>query len=120
MTEAEIEKKWENTPWDTDIYLDDIDDWGVCKDCAIKDNCSHHRPCKLQCEDYEREPQTNFEQITKDEATLTDWLQEKMCFCTEISCDECIAYKECWHQGNDTDYSNADLWNAWLKQHKGE
>lgn len=25
MTEAEIEKKWENTPWDTDIYLDDID-----------------------------------------------------------------------------------------------
>lgn len=59
---------------------------------------------------------TNFENITKDEATLTDWLQEKMCFCTEISCDECIANKECWHQGNDTDYSNADLWNAWLKQ----
>ena len=59
---------------------------------------------------------TNFEQITKNEATLTNWLQEKMYFCTEMPCDECIANKECWHQGNGTDYSNADLWYAWLKQ----
>lgn len=25
QTEAEIEKKWENTVWDTDVYLDDLD-----------------------------------------------------------------------------------------------
>ena len=25
MTEAELDKKWENTVWDTDVYLDDID-----------------------------------------------------------------------------------------------
>lgn len=25
MTETELEKKWENTVWDTDIYLNDID-----------------------------------------------------------------------------------------------
>ena len=59
---------------------------------------------------------TNFEQITKNEATLTNWLQEKMYFCTEMPCDECIANKECWHQGNDTEYSNAELWFGWLKE----
>ena len=25
MTETELEKKWENTVWDTDVYLDDLD-----------------------------------------------------------------------------------------------
>ena len=40
---------------------DDIDDWGVCKDCALKENCAEYKPNKLQCEDYEREPQTNEE-----------------------------------------------------------
>ncbi|MBR2555689.1 MAG: hypothetical protein IKE94_12580 [Aeriscardovia sp.] len=25
QNEAEIDKKWENTAWDTDVYLDDID-----------------------------------------------------------------------------------------------
>ena len=59
---------------------------------------------------------TNFERITKNEGTLTSWLDEKLCFCTEISCGECVANKECWHQGNDTDYSNAELWYEWLKQ----
>ena len=59
---------------------------------------------------------TNFENITESPEKLTSWLDEKMCFCTEISCHECIAYKECWHQGNDTDYSNAELWLEWLKR----
>lgn len=57
---------------------------------------------------------TNFEKITRTPETLTDWLQEKMYFCSEVSCSECIANEECWHQGNDTDYSNADLWFEWL------
>ena len=25
MTETELEKKWENTVWDTDVYLDELD-----------------------------------------------------------------------------------------------
>ena len=66
------------------------------------------------------EAPTNFDKITKNEATLTDWLQEKMCFCTEMPCSECIANKECWHQGNDTEYSNAELWFAWLKEKHNE
>ena len=58
---------------------------------------------------------THFEQLTKNEAALADWLQERMYICSEIPCRECIAYEECWHQGNNTDYTNAGLWYGWLK-----
>ena len=61
---------------------------------------------------------TNFEKITKNAGTLTTWLSEKLYFCSVISCEECVAKQECYsHESNDTeDYTNADLWYAWLKQ----
>lgn len=63
-------------------------------------------------------PITNFEKITKNEGTLTTWLSEKLYFCSAVSCEECVAKQECYsHESNDTeDYTNADLWYAWLKQ----
>ena len=62
------------------------------------------------------EPQTNFDRITQSPEALTSWLDEHVGFCMEISCDECVAKKECWRQGNDTDYSNGELWYAWLQR----
>ena len=71
---------------------DDIDgkepmrDWGVCKDCALKENCAEYKPYKRQCEDYERykEVLTNEEWFcqlpTKEKAKF---LAKK---CGDISC----------------------------------
>ena len=32
---------------------------GVCRDCALKENCTEYKPYKSQCEDYESVPKTN-------------------------------------------------------------
>lgn len=68
MTEAEIEKKWENTPWDTDIYLDDIDKLDEKKyKCGSAKTCEYGDMCKPKydiggCSHYtEKRPQTNEE-----------------------------------------------------------
>ena len=68
--------------------------------------------------DEEKSEQTNFQIITKNEAALTIWLNEKLHFCSVIPCDECVAKDECYsHESNDTeDYTNEDLWYAWLTQ----
>ena len=58
-----------------------------------------------------------FEKIADNEYTLAKWLSDmEIYFCSEISCSECVVNKECWHQGNDTDLSNYDLWLSWLKR----
>lgn len=119
MTETELEKKWENTVWDTDVYLDDIDDWGVCKDCAIKDKCSNYKPCKRQCEDYEEEPQTNFEKITKSEESLAEWLAfSGYGSCVHYDCETCEFYDKKLDDCIDGwDISHEKKrWVEWLKQ----
>lgn len=34
-------------------------DFGVCRDCVLKENCTDYKPYKIQCEDYESVPKTN-------------------------------------------------------------
>lgn len=85
------------------------------EDCV---GCRHINNCLGDCVGFlQTKPQTNFDRITKSPEALTSWLDEHVgAFCSEISCDECVANKECWHQGNDTDYSNGELWYAWLQR----
>lgn len=76
-------------------------DWGVCKDCALKENCAEYKPYKRQCEDYERykEVLTNEEWFcslsTEEKAK---WLENKMIWAAQ-------------EQGTFT----AKGWEMWLK-----
>jgi hypothetical protein len=120
-TEAEIEKKWENTPWDTDIYLEHIDDWGVCKDCALKENCAEYKPYKRQCEDYERykEVLTNEEWLksanTEQLAGFLSKIEEQYPCGSLLKCDvTCGYHSQC--RGDDVAPTNKEAWVEWLKQ----
>ena len=85
MTEEEIEKKWENTPWDTDIYLDDIDKLNEKKHkCGSAKSCEYGDMCKPKydiggCSHYrEKRPQTNEEYIKSlDTKQLAKFLADK-------------------------------------------
>ena len=82
--------------------------WGVCKDCALKENCAEYKPNKLQCEDYER---------YKEVLTNEEW------FCT-LSTEEkakfmCNIY-EMGKNGKEY-FMRLDKCVEWLKQpHKDE
>lgn len=63
---------------------------GVCKDCALKENCAEYKPNKLQCEDYERHKEvlTNEEWLhTLNTEQLAEWI-------TELS-DQCTIRHQC-------------------------
>ena len=62
----------------------------------------------------------NFMKIAESAESLAKWLDDKISFCFEINCDECCVNKECWHQGNDTNLSNRDLWLNWLTKQGAE
>ena len=56
---------------------------------------------------------TNFEKITKNENALAEWLSDRVGFCGEIPCNECKI--NCANNENNH-FSNAELWERWLKQ----
>ena len=86
-----------------------------CESCKGYEVCNQYGD--IQKSEHCNGP-TNFAIIAKNEAALTIWLNEKLHFCSVISCDECVAKDECYsHESNDTeDYTNEDLWYAWLTQ----
>ena len=76
---------------------------GVCKDCALKENCAEYKPNKLQCEDYER---------YQDVLTNEKWLcqlstEEKATFLAIVQFDGLDITLEKNH---------IDKWVAWLKE----
>ena len=111
---------------------DDIDgkepmrDWGVCKDCALKENCAEYKPYKRQCEDYERykEVLTNEEQLkSANTEQLAEFISkidmpfmDKAPFpCGDlIECNKnCGLYSRCVKDDFPT---NKEVWVEWLKQ----
>lgn len=85
MTEAEIDKKLENTAWDTDVYLDDIDEkepmtneeWR--KTCSTEEfaewisNLSYACMC---CGMNNGEAYCHTGRCIQDEADAVEWLKE--------------------------------------------
>lgn len=115
MTEEEIEKKWENTVWDTDIYLDDIDKLDEKKHkCGSAKSCEYGDMCKPKydiggCSHYrEKRPQTNEEWLKScNTEQLAKWIAK------------CIKDTIILTNGNrkyTENITSEKWWAEWLKQ----
>ena len=101
--------RWENTVWDTDIYLDDIDKLDEKKyKCGSAKTCEYGDMCKPKydiggCSHYtEKRPQTNEE-----------WLRS----CTTEELAEFIRkQRDDWSDGWYSDWHSVDEIIEWLKQ----